>query len=50
MFKSITTQDLENIEIIVVNDASTDSSLNLLFTSLQRDERIKIIDKKRNRW
>jgi glycosyltransferase involved in cell wall biosynthesis len=46
--KSITTQDLENIEIIVVNDASTDSSLNLCLAFAKGDERIKIIDKKIN--
>jgi len=42
---SIVTQTLQNIEIICVNDGSTDSSLEILNQFAQKDNRIKIIDK-----
>ena len=38
-------QTLKDIEIICVNDGSTDNSLNILKEYQQKDERIKIIDR-----
>lgn len=42
---SVINQTLEDIEIICVNDGSTDNSLNILNEYAKKDERIKIIDK-----
>lgn len=42
---SICTQTLKEIEIICINDGSTDNSLNILKTYAQQDNRIIIIDK-----
>ena len=42
---SIINQTLVDIEIICVNDGSTDDSLNILIDYQKRDSRIKIIDK-----
>lgn len=42
---SILDQTLEEIEIICVNDGSTDGSLTILEEYAQRDKRIQIIDK-----
>jgi len=42
---SILRQTLENIEIILVNDGSTDGSLNICREHAARDGRIKVIDK-----
>lgn len=42
---SIVNQTLKEIEIICVNDGSTDSSLNILEEYAQKDARIKIINK-----
>lgn len=42
---SLVKQTLEDIEIICINDGSTDNSLNILKDWAQRDSRIKIIDK-----
>ncbi|MDO5473220.1 MAG: glycosyltransferase [Akkermansia sp.] len=39
-------QTLQNIEIILVDDGSTDSSLSILRTYEQKDSRIKIIEQK----
>ncbi len=44
--ESITTQSLKEIEIICVNDGSTDNSLEILRKYEKKDNRIKIIDKK----
>jgi len=43
---SLINQTLKNIEIICVNDGSTDSSLEMLREYEHKDSRIKIIDKK----
>ncbi|MBR2386558.1 glycosyltransferase [bacterium] len=43
---SLVNQTLRDIEIICVNDGSTDNSLKILQDYAQKDERIKIIDKK----
>ena len=45
---SVVNQTLDDIEIICVNDASTDNSLAILKEYSQRDSRIKIIDKDSN--
>ena len=42
---SVLAQTLTDIEIICVNDGSTDSSLDILRQYVQKDPRIKIIDK-----
>lgn len=41
---SIIAQTYKNIEIICINDGSTDNSLNILQEYAERDNRIKIID------
>lgn len=43
--ESLVNQTLEDIEIIVVNDASTDDTLAILREYESRDQRIRIIDK-----
>lgn len=43
--KSVISQDYKNLEIILVNDASTDKSLSICRSYAERDNRIKIIDK-----
>lgn len=43
--ESIINQDYDNIELIVVNDGSTDSSLNILENFASKDKRIRIISK-----
>lgn len=45
---SLIAQTLENIEIICVNDGSTDNSLAVLKEYAAKDSRITIIDKKNN--
>ena len=42
---SIIAQTYKNIEIILVNDGSTDGSLALCQTFLEKDKRIKVVDK-----
>ncbi len=42
--KSVCTQSLTDIEIICVNDGSTDNSLALLTNAQKKDERIRIIN------
>lgn len=44
--KSIITQDFKDIEIICVNDGSTDNSLDILKKFQKEDSRIIVIDKK----
>ena len=46
---SLVNQTLSDIEIICVNDASTDNSLEILKSWGQKDERIRIIDLPENR-
>ena len=41
-------QTLKEIEIIAINDASTDNSLNILREMSKKDSRIKIINNKKN--
>jgi Glycosyltransferases involved in cell wall biogenesis len=43
---SIVNQTIDNIEIICVNDGSTDGSLDILKEYQEKDERLKIINKK----
>lgn len=47
--KSIIGQTLKNIEILCVNDCSTDNSLEILQKFAKKDNRIKIIDLKENK-
>ena len=42
--ESILNQSLKNIEIILVNDGSTDSSLIICEQYLQKDSRIKFVN------
>lgn len=42
---SIIQQSLQNIEIIIVNDGSTDNSLSIAYDYAKRDSRIVVIDK-----
>ena len=44
--ESLAKQTLQEIEIICVNDGSSDNSLNILETFARKDERIKIITQK----
>ena len=46
--KSIQNQTLKNIEIIAVNDCSTDDSLNILNKMVINDSRIKIVNNDKN--
>ena len=41
-------QTLEEIEIVVVNDASTDNSLTIIKAFQKKDKRIQLIDFKEN--
>ena len=43
--ESVIKQTLKDIEIICVNDGSTDNSLEIIKKFARKDERIKIIDK-----
>lgn len=43
---SAVAQTLEDIEIICINDGSTDASLDIIKSYAERDKRVKIIDKK----
>ena len=43
---SILQQTVDNFEIIIINDGSTDNSLNILRKYEKKDKRIIIIDKK----
>ena len=45
---SIQKQTLKDIEIIAVNDCSTDNSLDILREIAKKDSRIKIINQKKN--
>ena len=40
---SVLTQDYSNLEIICVNDGSTDESLSVLQVYAQKDERVKVL-------
>jgi teichuronic acid biosynthesis glycosyltransferase TuaG len=46
--RSLTTQDFKDIEIIVVNDASTDASAEIIYF-MARDVRIKVFNLKTNK-
>ena len=46
---SIIEQKVQNWELLAVNDASTDNSLEVLQNYQQRDQRIKVIDLKENK-
>ncbi|WP_025075772.1 glycosyltransferase family 2 protein [Bacteroides faecichinchillae] len=42
---SCISQKYKNIEIVAVNDGSTDNSLDILLKYVQIDERIRVVDK-----
>lgn len=46
--KSVINQAFQELEIIVVNDASTDNSLQICNKFKEKDNRIILIDKKQN--
>ena len=46
---SICTQTLEDLEIICINDASEDNSLNILNDFVNKDKRIKVINFRLNK-
>lgn len=46
---SILNQTLKNIEIICINDCSTDNSLEIIQNFAKKDNRIKVIDLKENK-
>lgn len=46
--KSVINQTFEDIEIILVNDASTDNSIHICNTFREKDNRIVLIDKQQN--
>ena len=46
--KSILSQTYENLEIILVNDASTDASLKILEDAAARDKRIRVVRHPKN--
>lgn len=46
--KSVINQTFEDIEIILVNDASTDNSIQICNTFREKDNRIVLIDKQQN--
>lgn len=46
--ESLINQTFKNIEIILINDGSTDNSLNIINEYKKKDRRIKLIDNKNN--
>ena len=46
--KSIQMQSLNEVEIIIINDNSTDNSLNILKRLIEKDHRIKILNNNKN--
>ena len=48
--ESILTQTYKKLEIILVNDGSKDSSKDICEIFLEKDDRIKLINKKMKEW
>lgn len=46
--ESILSQTLENFELILVNDASTDKTLQIIYKFKKKDKRIRLINNKKN--
>lgn len=46
--KSVVNQTYQDLEIILINDASTDNSIHICNTFKEKDKRIILIDKKQN--
>lgn len=46
--ESLINQTYENIEIVLVDDCSTDNSLSICYEYAKKDNRVKVIDKKEN--
>ena len=47
--KSVLSQNMKNIEIIIIDDNSTDDSVKIIRNYMRKDERIKLIENKANR-
>ena len=47
---SILGQTYSNLEIIIVNDGSTDKTGNILDVYAKKDDRIKVVQKKMRGW
>ena len=47
--ESVLNQTLEDIEIICIDDCSTDNSLKILYNYSDNDSRVKVIENKKNR-
>ena len=47
-FKSIVNQDFENLEVIIVDDASTDDSVKIIKNIISNDKRFKFYENVRN--
>lgn len=45
---SLIAQTYQEIEIVLVNDFSTDTSLDICLRFQRKDKRVKVIDKKKN--
>ena len=45
---SLIAQTYQEIEIVLVNDCSTDTSLDICLRFQRKDKRVKVIDKKKN--
>ena len=43
--RSILAQSYKNIELILVNDGSTDDSLAVCYEYMESDDRVKVVDK-----
>lgn len=46
--ESILSQTLENFELILINDASTDKTLQLIYRFRRKDKRIRLINNRKN--
>lgn len=47
---SLLSQTLKDIEVLCVDDASTDKSLDILYQYAEKDDRVKVFALKRESW